>query len=621
MRLAPALRKDGPGPRLRAGLSATVFLAGLLACNRDFSTPYSGDGDGVDTVGSGGVKAGDTVSKEPVRPDSVAVTDMQLTAGDPAAAPQITWYPADFADKRYTLISDNAPVAKVEAGKLKPLAAGEAGVSLITEAGRLMRQFTVTVKSRPKPPDKTISVISVTAKPMSLWVGQEAAPQLTWNPANATHTEFSLASQDPDVADTRGTKVVAKAAGAASIVVTARDGGKTAVFTVTVKEEDRRVRLQALAVADLVLSPGEEREPAITWTPADVTDKGLTLISSDPSVVSVNGLKLRGQSAGTSVVMAQPADNPSKAVAFKVKVAVPLASLSAPDMSFTLGDASRAPQVAFQPADASDRRYRLASANPAVAAIVQDTLVEPRAVGEARIALTPAEGASRFEFTVRVSARVIPVLSISVQDMTLKAGDPDADPAITWNPPDATDKTFTLAASASADPAASAVGLKVHPLKAGVQAFLVTPSGGGQPASFQVTVLSRLESLQAADMLIADDMKDLAPVLTWTPADVPDKTYSLASSDPAKVAVQGPLLSAAGLGTADLTATSTEGKRQATFKVTVVQRKCLEWLEDREAPPSDKEHKKCCRETGMPCPEDPPPVDTLPPDTVVQGAP
>lgn len=605
---------------LPAILSAAVFL--LPACNRDFSDPL--EPIGLDSAGG----SGDTVPPGSNRPDSVKVEDMVFTVGDAPATPKVSWYPADWPDQGYGLISDNAPVARIEAGKVRPVAAGGASITLITDSGRLLTAFLVTVKSKPKPPDpvdETIRVISVTGKPLSLLVGQEAAPVLAWNPADATDKEYALTSQDPDIAGIKGSRVVARAAGTASVVVTARDGGKTAAFTVTVQEPDNRVRVQSIAVTDLFLSPGSEASPVIAWTPSDATDKTFTLLSSDPSVAAIQGTRVRAVAPGSAVVMVQPKDDPGKAAAFKVKVGVALKGVTAPDMDFVAGDPARSPQPAFDPADATDRRYRLSSANPRVAAIVQDTLVQPLAPGESRVTLAALDGDLRQEFIVKVAARIIPVISVSVADMTLKAGSADAAPLVTWNPPDASDKDYVLAAPDPSDPAiaAPAAGL-VRPLRQGVQTFLFTPAGGGQPAAFLVTVLTRLESLEAADMLLDLPARDRAPILAWNPADIEDKTFDLASSDGAVVGVNGMLLSAAGLGRAEVTVTAREGARQARFRVQVVETGCLDALEGRGPQANDGKEKKCCRDTGRLCPADPPidippidipPIDPPPSDT------
>lgn len=601
-----------------AFLPAALVAAALLlpACNRDFTPPVATVG--LDTAG----KIRDTLPKTPTRPDSVRVEDMGFTVGDAPAAPKVKWYPSNWPDRGYRLVSDNAEVARIEAGKVKPAAAGGARITLITDSGNLTAVFLVSVKSKPKPPDsvdRAIHVVSVTVQPISLLAGQEAAPVLTWNPPDATDKDYSLSSQDPDIAGIKGGMVVGRAAGTASVVVTARDGGKTATFTVTVKEPDTRIRVQSIAVTDLVLPPGTEADPVISWTPADATDKSFILLSSDPAVASIQGARVRAEAPGSAVIMVQPRDNPDQAAAFKVRVAVALKGVTAPGMDLIAGDPAQAPQPLFDPADATDRRYRLSSANPQVAAIVQDTLVRPLTAGETRLTLTALDGGLTHEFAVKVASRIIPVISVAVADMTLKAGSADSAPVIAWNPPDASDKGYALSAADLSDTAvAAAVGGKVRPLRYGVQDFLLIPTGGGQPVTFRVTVLTRLESLAAADMLIDLPALDRSPLLTWTPADIEDKTFALATSDPAVVAVNGMLLSAAGLGKAEVTVTAREGARQARFQVQVVETACLEVLKPGR-PEDNPRDRQCCRETGQRCPIILLPVDSLLPGTSGTG--
>lgn len=504
-----------------------MALAGILtilsSCNRrDFSGPLDSDGGTVkdttvkDTTGGG--KGDGTVGRVP---DSIAAEDLELQAGGEAVAPRLRWYPDEVPDKRFSLISDNSTVARTEGGNVLPMGAGTARITVITESGRLMETFTVTVKAKPKPPDpidRTVHVISVTAQPISLFVGESGSPILGWNPGNPTDTAYTLASQDTEKAVIQGGRVLAKAPGIAHILLTARDGGKTASFTVTIQERDNRIRVTGLSVRDTVLAPGQDAAPLIVWTPADATDKGFTLMSADPSVVSVSEGRFRAESPGMATLMVQARDDPSRSAAFKVKVVVPLLGVTAPDMAFTLGDAPGAAALAWVPEQASDKRYTLASDNPLVADIVQDTLVRPRAAGTALITVTAADG--------------------------------------------------------------------------------------GRTHAFLVTVIAQVDSITALDLDLADNSGEQAPRLTWYPADAGDKTYSLISSDPAVVAVQGALLKAAGIGRCVITVTTTDGNRQAGFNARVFQRKCLDLIQENAPDSVSQEGIRCCQETGKVCRKD-----------------
>lgn len=548
---------------------------------------------------------GDTGTGEGPEPDSVRAENLQLTAGGEAAAPQVTWYPAGFQDKRFSLISDNAPVARVENGRILPVAAGIAQMTLITESGRLMETFTVTVTAKPKPPDPVdnrVHVISVSAKPMTLLVGEEAEAVLAWNPPNSTDMGYILSSQDPDKADIRGGKVAAKAPGAANILVTARDGGKTATFTVTIVEKDTRIRVISLSAPDRTVSMGEEGAPEITWNPADATDKSYKLMSADPAVVSVAGGRYKGESPGVATLMIQANDDPAKAATFKVKVVVPLVSATAQDMAMTAGDPARPPTVAFLPAQATDRRYRLASDDPEVAAIDQDTLVRPVGPGTAQVTLTTADGGKTSAFKVTVGSRVIPVQSILVRDMTLALGGPDAAPEITWVPADPTDKGYALAASASEEPVATVVDNKVHAVRGGSQEFTVTPSGGGAPATFRVTVTVPVEvtSITVRDVFMQEGDRDVRPVITLSPEDATDKSYRLVSADPSIAAVNASgSLDGMKLGQADVTVITRSGNLSATLKASVMQKKCVDLVASN--PLDSLADIVCCKTTGKMC--------------------
>lgn len=463
----------------------------LSACNhRDFSGPL--DADSGAKLGKDTADHGTEDGKVHRVPDSISAEDIDLEAGDEAVAPRLTWYPDDVPDKGYSLISDNSQVASVEKGKVSPSGAGAATITLITESGRLIETFAVSVKAKPKPPDpidRTVHVISVTGQPISLYTGEAADPILAWNPRNPTDTGFSLVSQDTEKAVIQAGKVVAKAPGTAHILVTASDAGKTASFTVTILEKDTRIRVAGLAVRDTVLALGQEAEPLIDWTPAEATEKGFKLMSADPAVVSVLEGRFRAEAPGMATLLVQAKDDPSRSTAFKVKVVVPLQAVSAPDMAFTLGDAPRSAAIAWVPEPASDKRYKLTSDNPEVAAIVQDTLVQPVATGAARITVTAADGDRKHEFQAVVSTLIIPVLSIAVTDMILDLGQADADPIITWTPADATDKAFSMTSSDSA--IVTVEGTRIKAAGTGQCVITVTTADGNRLAGFNARVFQR----------------------------------------------------------------------------------------------------------------------------------
>jgi uncharacterized protein YjdB len=113
--------------------------------------------------------------------------------------------------------------------------------------------------------------------------------------------------------------------------------------------------------------------------------------------------------------------------------------------------------------------------------------------------------------------------------MSIRKGDPDRDPAITWNPTNATNKAYILSGGNAG--IASVVANKVHAAGGGTASMIVTSTDGAKTDTFTVTVAIPVTGIQGLGftMKITDD--DVTPDVTVSPADATDKGWYLVSGD------------------------------------------------------------------------------------------
>lgn len=157
--------------------------------------------------------------------------------------------PGDATDKSVTWSSSNTAVATVDqSGKVTAVANGEATITVTTKDGGKTATCKVTVINAVVP----VTDLSV-RETLELTVGQTETLEATITPSNATNTNVTWESLNPDVAtvDNNG-KVVAESAGDATITVTTADGNHTATCTVTVKGADKTALDAAIAEASTI---------------------------------------------------------------------------------------------------------------------------------------------------------------------------------------------------------------------------------------------------------------------------------------------------------------------------------------------------------------------------------
>ena len=160
-------------------------------------------------------------------------TELTLTEGETETL-TATVKPDNADNRKVTWSSDKTEIATVDgAGKVTAVKAGEAVVTVTTEAGGKTATCKVTVKA------KAVPVTGVEVNPWAVTLSVRGTSKLSYTirPADATNQNVKWESDNPSVAtvDSDG-NVRAVSAGVAKVSAVTEDGGFRSGCTVTVKE-------------------------------------------------------------------------------------------------------------------------------------------------------------------------------------------------------------------------------------------------------------------------------------------------------------------------------------------------------------------------------------------------
>lgn len=517
-------------------------------------------------------------AEQAIYASNLVAEPMFLVKDAPAEAPILTWIPANATDKRYhlVLVEDSKVVAvSADSQKIIPESPGAAQVLVMSQNGLLAREFLVTVSAQ------SVPVTGIMASDLNLVLGSDPVPpKITWIPSEATNRKFSLSTSDVTVALPSSGKVEPMGMGAADFTITSDDGGFNAVFRVTVGRPDTAVHVDSVSVSPISLAVGDERRISPTWYPTDAGNRTFTLSSGDPEVVQPAGESLKALKAGSATVRLTAADG-GRTADFKVTVYVPnipVQMVTADSMSIYIGkDAS--PTITWSPANASDLSYGLASSDTTIASIITvagSQRVLGKAVGIAKVTLK-SSGPATTIFPVLVNALPVKLTFISAANFTMNLGDAPKDPALSFSPSNATDKTYKLG-SPSGTTIINVSGNRVTPVGAGKAPLIITPNDNPAIAVVcTVTVAALVNSVSAKDpdtLRVGNADKDVTPNLTWLPANASNKEFALKSNDTNLVKISANGKAYKGVGTSGGKATvvvkALDGSGKAdTFSVVV----------------------------------------------------
>lgn len=308
---------------------------------------------------------------------------------------------------------------------IKGTAAGEVSVSCVAKVGDQTPEpathtFTVEAKDEPI----SVSGVSLNKDSLSLKKGSTETLIATVSPEDAANREVTWSSDHPEYATVENGLVTAVAAGEATITVTTKDGNKTATCRVTVTEDPAptpgsvsvspsTLNLTVGSTSTLAAATIPEKQP-ITWS------------SSKDSVASVdsNG-KVTAKAAGEAVITAKiTVDGKEYTSTCNVKVTASTVAVTGVtlDKSSATVNVNGTTQLTatVAPSNASNKNVTWKSSNTNIATVDANGKVTGKAVGEATITVTTADGGKTATCKVTVSKGSVTTITYSVAvDKTL----------------------------------------------------------------------------------------------------------------------------------------------------------------------------------------------------------
>jgi uncharacterized protein YjdB len=363
----------------------------------------------------------------------------------------------------------------------------------------------------------------------------------------------------------------------------------------TVIAPPKKIAVTGITAENIYMPIGVAKaRPLVTILPRTATNQDYSLQSLDASVAKVSGRELIPLKAGTARIRAK-SDEGGFTAEFQATVLIQDTNryeteVSAAAMELTEGGPAQAPSITWKPADVTQRGYSLTSANPARVQIVTEDGIpkcKPLAAGDVDVTLkTLGKGlTAKFKVTVKPAPILtFPVLGISAQAVNLDLGAPDVAPKVSYSPPNATNRTYSLQ---SDNPGVVSVADTLLHAAGGGTALVTITSADGPSNAFRVTVKVRVQAISYHDTTLEDgqEAEIAADIL---PANADNLKFSLASDQPGVVKAEAHRIQAKKPGVATITLTAEDGGVTGSFKVTV----------------ADK-----------PVPPDTTPPDSIPPDT------
>lgn len=267
-----------------------------------------------------------------------------------------------------------------------------------------------------------------------------------------------------------------------------------------------------------------------------------------------------------SAIGADEPDNPDNPDDPQPVPATAVAVKGEPADSLGIGDTVQL-TADVQPADTTDV-VSWASDDETVLTVDEAGLVRAVGSGTAKITATAGEVTDSVTITVSTSAESV---SLSASELTLFKGGSSSQLIATVLPSTAADKSVVWASSDESVATVDAEG-NVVPVDFGNAIVTATTTDGGFAASCSVTVAAHVEgvSLNTSSVELVG-AQETQLVATVHPEEAYDKTVAWETSDSAVATVdETGKVSAAGKGTALITAATSDGSQKASCEVTVL---------------------------------------------------
>ncbi len=441
---------------------------------------------------------------------------------------------------------------------------------------------TITVKSKA---DETITTtiavtvtgvaitdVTISGTETTVQVGKTISLTAAVAPASAAQT-VTWTSSDDDVATVTGGVVTGVATGKVTIKATSTEDAT--------KFDEYEVTVTAVPVATITITPatktlsvGEDAQLTATVKPDNAGDKTVTWASSDVTIATVDAEgNVTAVKAGSCTISATANDGSAVVgeCAVTVEDVLPTGITMATELGFTLGDAAQTLTPTIAPATATNKTVTWTSSDESVATVA-DGVVTPVGVGECTITATSVAAPTiKAECAVSVVASTVAVEGVSLDATATVYVGKTSTLAATITPANATNKAVTWSSSDETIATVDANGV-VTGVKVGTATITVTTVDGSKTATCEVTVEHiAIETITVSEKTLSMSMESDPVQLeaAFTPAEATDNKITWSSSDDKVATVVNGVVTAVGIGTAEITAKNSNGTVSDVCTVTV----------------------------------------------------
>ena len=348
----------------------------------------------------------------------------------------------------------------------------------------------------------------------------------------------------------------------------------------TKKPTDVKLNSIYLNTTEMNLQVGTEASAktgyiSVVYNPGNVTDKVLYWESSNNKVATVNEGNVTAVGEGTAIITAKSRDGNKtancKVNVIKIDKALRAITMNTNKISLNVGETGWV-GVTYNPSDASDKVLYWSSSDESVAKVNEGVIT---AIGEGKAILTATAraGGKTASCTVTVENPNfvhIDEIKMKTEELNLNKGE-NGWIGVTYNPSNASNKVLTWKSS-NEDVAIVREG-NVKAVGEGTAILTATSEDGGKTASCKVIVTGGKKHLE--NIALKTTTLEMKPgegktiYVEYNPSDVEDKVLYWTSNNEKVVTVREGYVKAVGEGTTTITATSRDGNKTATCKITV----------------------------------------------------
>lgn len=429
--------------------------------------------------------------------------------------------------------------------------------------------------------DITISQVTVTPLSSSLTEGKTLQLVSQIVPANACVKTYSYSSTNALVATVSQTGLVTAAStGTVSISVSYNDGFsiKSASSIITVTKDCSGAITLALNKDTTQIVKGQNETLTTTITPVSIctTGKNVTWKSTSPSVASVVNGVVTALSVGQAQIIASTdgtgilSDTCTVIVLSDCYTGKPTLTLDNATHSLYLNDVLTVIPTVI-PSNTCDKTVTWLSDAPTIASVING-VVTAKNYGDAIITCSSnSDNTVKTTVAITVLKRLPSSVSIASTLSLVETKDQTLTASIL--PANSEDNTLTWQSLnpsiATVDPVGNVIAIKQGTTK------IVVSTVNGLTDTCDVIVSKLIISVKAINVgqatlsLIHHDTSTI--LVTFDPLDATNKNYTIASSNPSIITLNGSVLSAEGVGNSIVTVTSEDGGFQKTIDVTVTE--------------------------------------------------